>query len=139
LAEITLDWLNSPTFGWARAMQLVFTAASADEVACEFDLARQHMQPWGIVHGGVHCGVIETLASIGATLAVHDNGQMAVGLENSTSFIRAASTGKLTAIARPVSRGRTNQLWEGWIRDDRDRVVAQGKVRLQNVTATPLP
>ena len=138
MAEITLDWLNSISFGWGSAMHLVFTAASADEVTCEFEIAAQHLQPWGLVHGGVHCGVIETLASIGATLAVHDNGQMAVGLENSTSFIRAASSGTLTAVARPISRGRTNQLWEAWIRDDRDRLVAQGKVRLQNVAATPL-
>ena len=139
MAEITLDWLNSTSSGWFNVMRLVFTAASADEVACEFEITEQHLQPWGLVHGGVHCGVIETLASIGATLAVQENGQMAVGLENSTSFIRAATSGKLTAIARPLSRGRTNQLWESWIRDDRDRLVAQGKVRLQNVAMTPLP
>ncbi len=135
MAEISLDWLNRANTGWGSAMNLVFTAASADEVTGEFEITAQHLQPWGLVHGGVHCGVIETLASIGATIAVHDNGQMAVGLENATSFVRAVSSGKLTGVARPISRGRTNQLWEAWIRDDRDRVVAHGKVRLQNVAA----
>ena len=135
MPDITLDWLNTLT-GWSGAMKLVYTAASGDEVACEFEVSDQHMQPFGLVHGGVHCGVIETITSIGATLHVRTHGQEAVGLENSTSFIRATRSGKLRAVARPISRGRTNQLWEAWIRDDQDRLVAQGRVRLQNVAAS---
>ena len=131
---LTLDWLNRLA-GWSGAMKLVFSVATGDEVACEFQIDDQHLQPFGIVHGGVHCGVIETVTSIGATLHVRHHGQEAVGLENSTSFIRAASTGRLFAVARPIVRGRTNQLWEAWIRDEKDRLVAQGRVRLQNVAA----
>lgn len=137
MSDITLEWLNGIA-GWGRAMGLVFTSASGDEVACEFEVGPHHLQPFGLVHGGVHCGVIETVTSIGASLHVRANGQEAVGLENSTSFIRAVGRGKLRATARPVSRGRTNQLWEAWIHDELGRLIAQGRVRLQNVTATPV-
>ncbi len=130
--EITLDWINSAG-GWSKSMDIVWTACSADEVRCEFEVAPKHLQPFGLVHGGVHCGVIEQITSLGATMFVQALGQQAVGLENSTSFIRATSSGKLFAVAKPISRGRTNQLWEAWIRDDKDRLVAQGRVRLQNV------
>ncbi len=136
MVDLTLDWLNNRK-GWGRTMQLVFTAVSADEVRCEFEVADQHLQPFGLVHGGVYCGVIETVTSIGATMHVRELGQEAVGLENSTSFIRAVKSGKLHAVARPISRGRTNQLWEAWIHDDRDRLVSQGRVRLQNVAVRP--
>lgn len=132
---LTLDWLNK-LGGWGGAMHIVFTAASGDEVACEFEISDVHLQPWGLVHGGVHCGVIETITSIGATIHVRPHGQEAVGLENTTSFIRAARSGKLRGLAKPISRGRTNQLWEAWIRDEQDRLVAQGRVRLQNVAAS---
>ena len=54
-----------------------------------------------------------------------------VGLENSTSFIRAVRSGKLHAVARPLTRGRSSQVWEAWIRDDKDQLVAQGRVRLR--------
>lgn len=135
MPDITLDWLNSLA-GWSGAMNLVYTAASGDEVACRFEVAEQHMQPFGLVHGGVHCGVIETITSIGASMHVQAHGQEAVGLENSTSFIRAARSGLLHAVARPIVRGRTNQLWEAWIRDEQDRLVAQGRVRLQNVASS---
>ncbi len=136
MPEITLDWLNSLA-GWSGAMKLRYTVATGDEVVCEFEIGDEHLQPFGLVHGGVHCGVIETVTSIGATLHVRDRGQEAVGLENTTSFIRAARSGTLIATARPISRGRTNQLWEAWIRDSDDRLVAQGRVRLQNVSARP--
>lgn len=136
MPDLTLDWLNSSA-GWIGAMKLRFTAASGDEVRCEFDVTDQHLQPFGLVHGGVMCGVIETLTSIGATLHVQPIGQEAVGLENTTSFIRAVRNGRLRAVAKPISRGRTNQLWEAWIHDDRDRLVSQGRVRLQNIAATP--
>ena len=138
MPDITLDWLNQLA-GWSGAMKLVYTVATSDEVACEFEVSDQHMQPFGLVHGGVHCGVIETITSIGATLHVRARGQEAVGLENTTSFIRAVSSGRMYAVARPIARGRTNQLWEAWIRDDRQRLVAQGRVRLQNVPAAAPP
>jgi 1,4-dihydroxy-2-naphthoyl-CoA hydrolase len=137
MEELTLDWLNRAK-GWGAAMQLVFTALSADEVRCEFIVSEQHLQPFGLVHGGVYCGVIEHMTSIGATMHVHALGQHAVGLENTTSFVRAVSGGTLRGVARPVSRGRTNQLWEGWIHDERDRLVSQGRVRLQNIAARPV-
>ncbi len=136
MPDITLDWLNQLA-GWSGCMKLHYTVATGDEVACEFEVEDRHLQPFGLVHGGVHCGVIETVASIGATLHVRALGMEAVGLENTTSFIRAASSGRLRAVARPISRGRTNQLWEAWIRDEKHRLVAQGRVRLQNIAARP--
>jgi uncharacterized protein (TIGR00369 family) len=118
------------TTGWVEAMGIKILAASPDEVSCEWEVTEKHHQGFGIVHGGVHCGVIETLASIGAALVAFPRGQMVAGLENNTSFIRAVRSGKLHAMARPVTRGRSSQLWEAWIRDEEDRLVAQGRVRL---------
>jgi uncharacterized protein (TIGR00369 family) len=129
VAEATLESFNSLP-GWVTEMGIVILSASADEVTCEWEVGVRHHQPYGIVHGGVHCGVIETLASIGAALVALPRGQHVVGLENTTSFIRAVRSGKLCAVAKPVTRGRTTQLWEGWIRNEAGELVAQGKVRL---------
>ena len=121
--------------GWVKEMGIVILAASPDEVTCEWEVSAKHHQPYGIVHGGVHCGVIETLASIGAGIVAQPRGQRVVGLENHTSFIRAVRSGKLRGVARPVTRGRTTQVWDAWIRDDKDQLVAQGRVRLLCVDA----
>jgi 1,4-dihydroxy-2-naphthoyl-CoA hydrolase len=129
MAEPFVDTVNALP-GWVREMGIVITSATADEVTCTWEVLEKHHQGYGIVHGGVHCGVIETLASIGAALVALPRGQRVVGLENTTSFIRAVRSGILRGVAKPVTRGRTTQVWEAWIRDDQDRLVATGKVRL---------
>ena len=116
--------------GWVKEMGITILTATPDEVSCEWEVTEKHHQGFGIVHGGLHCGVVETLASIGGALVAHPRGQRVVALENSTSFIRAVRSGKLHASARPVTRGRMSQVWEAWIRDEDERLVAQGRVRL---------
>jgi 1,4-dihydroxy-2-naphthoyl-CoA hydrolase len=130
MAEDFAAMVNALPDGWVKAMGIVVTRATADEVECEWTVEEKHQQAYGIVHGGVHAGVIETLASIGAALVALPRGQRVVGLENSTSFIRAVRGGKLRALARPVTRGRTSQVWEAWIRDEEGKLVASGRVRL---------
>ena len=130
MAEDFAAVVNAMPGGWVKAMGIVVTRADADEVACEWTVEDKHHQAYGIVHGGVHAGVIETLASIGAALVAMPRGQRVVGLENNTSFIRAVRGGALRATARPVTRGRTTQVWEAWIRDEEGKLVAQGRVRL---------
>ena len=104
--------------GWVREMGVTILEASADEVTCEWEVSEKHHQGYGIVHGGVHCGAIETVASVGAALVAMPRGQRVVGLENSTSFVRAVRSGRLRASARPVTRGRTTQVWEVRISDE---------------------
>ena len=117
--------------GWVQAMGITITRATPDEVRAELTIGPVHLQPYGVVHGGVHCGLIEALASIGAALHALPRGQSVVGLENSTSFVRAVRAGaKLHAVSTPVTRGRTTQVWEAKVLDDEERVVAAGRVRL---------
>lgn len=116
--------------GWVKEMGIVIRSASADEVTCDWLVEEKHHQGYGIVHGGVHCGVIETLASVGAALVALPRNQRVVGLENSTSFIRAVRSGRLFGTAKPVTRGRTTQVWQTVIRDEQGQLIAQGQVRL---------
>jgi uncharacterized protein (TIGR00369 family) len=125
-----VELINNLPFGWVKDQGIVIRSASADEVTCEIEITDRHYQGYGIVHGGVHSGMIETLASIGAAIVAHPRGQRVVGLENSTSFIRAVRSGKLTGTAKPVTRGRHSQVWEAWIRDAEGKLVARGCVRL---------
>jgi 1,4-dihydroxy-2-naphthoyl-CoA hydrolase len=117
--------------GWPGVMGIHITHATQDEVRAELSVGAQHLQPYGVVHGGVHCGLIETLASVGAALYALPRGQSVVGLENSTSFVRAVRSGaKLHAVSTPITRGRRTQVWETRVLDDEERIVATGRVRL---------
>jgi 1,4-dihydroxy-2-naphthoyl-CoA hydrolase len=115
---------------WAGAMGLHILKATRDEVVAEVELRSTHLQPHGIAHGGVHASIIESLCSVGAALDAGAQGRTVVGLENHTSFIRAARSGTLHATATPITRGRTTQVWETTIRDGAGAIVATGRVRL---------
>jgi uncharacterized protein (TIGR00369 family) len=115
---------------WAAQMGIHVVRASRDEVVATLTIAPQHLQPYGIVHGGVHCGVIETVASIGAALDSIPRGASVVGLENHTSFVRAVRGGTLSIRATPLTRGRRSQLWQAELRDEKEQLVARGTVRL---------
>ncbi len=131
MAEEFSTHFNASPEGWVQAMGMTITHATKDEVRAEVTVGQQHLQGYGIVHGGVHCGIIETLASMGAFLFARERGQHVVGLENNTSFIRAVRAGaRLHAVATPVTRGRQTQVWQARVLDDEDRVVATGRVRL---------
>ena len=56
-----------------------------------------------------------------------------VGLSNTTDFLRAHRDGRLEVRAVPVHQGRTGQLWQCDITREDGKLVAQGRVRLQNV------
>ncbi len=118
--------------GFHKAFGLRFLEASGDRIRVEWDAAPELHQPYGIVHGGVYCSVIESIASLGAALWLGERGNV-VGVNNNTNFLRAVRTGRLEAVAEPQHRGRLQQLWRVAITDEDGRMVAEGQVRLQNV------
>ena len=124
------ELINKNLGGWNTAMGLRFTRATPDECIGELVVAAHHLQPYGIVHGGVHCTAVETVCSTGAGLDALARGQSVVGLENHTSFVRAVREGTVTIRATPVTRGRRTQLWEAVARDEQGRIVSTGRVRL---------
>jgi uncharacterized protein (TIGR00369 family) len=102
-------------------------------VVATWTAQEKHHQPYGIVHGGVHCSVVETLASIGGATWLGERGKV-VGVNNNTDFYRAVSEGAMTSTATPVHRGRSQQVWQVETVSDADgRVAARGQVRLQNL------
>ena len=128
--EIDLDAVMA--HGLNQAMGFRLDEAGPDRVVMTWTVGPQHLQPYGIVHGGVYCSVIEASASIGAALWYGDRGKV-VGAANHTNFLRAARGGTLTATATPIHRGRSQQLWLVEVTDEEQRTVARGEVRLQNL------
>ena len=117
---------------------LVFTELSPDGARAQLEIQPKLLQPMGIVHGGVYCSMIESMASVSAWSWLHAHGGgSVVGVNNNTDFLRAISAGTVYGTTTPVHRGRRQQLWLVTITDANDRVVARGQVRLQNLEAQP--
>lgn len=117
---------------FAQIIGLKLKTASGDEVVATWEARSELHQPYGILHGGVHCTVVETLGSIGAALWYGERGKV-VGITNTTDFFQAVSEDRVTSTARPLHRGRSQQVWLVETEDDSGRLVARGQLRLQNM------
>lgn len=127
--------INARLDGWNAAMGLHFVLATADAVTAELEIGPQHHQAYGIVHGGVYSGIVETVSSVAAALWARRHKQTVVGVENHTSFLNAARSGKLSVTARPLMRGRRTQVWKATVTDEAGKIAAEGTVRLLSLEA----
>jgi 1,4-dihydroxy-2-naphthoyl-CoA hydrolase len=123
------------TAAFDSELGLQFTELSPDGARAHLEVTPKLLQPMGLVHGGVYCSMIESLASVAAYTWLNASGLggNVVGVNNNTDFLRSISSGTVYGTAEPIHRGRRQQLWLVTITDANDRVVARGQVRLQNL------
>lgn len=106
---------------------------TADKVVVRFTITDNHLQPFGIPHGGIYCAVHESTASMAGQVWLGTQG-VVVGTNNSTDFLRQAKNGDtITTTATPIHRGRTQQLWHLDSTNQDGKLIAQGQVRLANL------
>jgi uncharacterized protein (TIGR00369 family) len=112
---------NKGTMGEAMGME--FLELTPTRVVARMPVTPAVRQPFGLLHGGASVALAETVASIGAWMNVDHETQMAVGLEINANHLRAVREGSVTATATPFHVGRTTQVWEIRIVDEKDRPV----------------
>lgn len=117
--------------GFKEVVGLQWDLISPDRVEAHVEIGPQHLMPYGNVHGGVHCTIVESVASVAGASRVLAEGMGAVGLSNSTDFVRAVQRGRIDAVATPIHVGRTQHLWLVEITDEDGRLVARGQLRMQ--------
>ena len=134
-----LEYPLGPFPGLDTHIGLMIDELTTDRVVGHVDLGPQHHQPFGIVHGGVYCSIVEDVASRGAGHAALARGQRGVvGVANATDFLRSHGAGWLEAIGEPVHVGRSQQLWQVVIRRESDgALVARGQVRFHVLDELP--
>ena len=133
--EHAVQDLAAPS-AFMELLGISFEETSPTSVRGSVAADERHHQPWGIVHGGLYTTVIETFATTGAYEAVKERGQQAVGVSNTTDFLRPHRSGRLDVEAVPINQGRSQQLWQVEMRRQDDaKLIARGQVRLQNIDA----
>lgn len=109
LDDAELTKLNNGATGLTRLLGLQFTDVGPDRVEGHVVVSEGHLQPFGLVNGGVYASIGETLGSVAGAVAA---GCAVVGIENSTHFFRPASAGVIVGVATPVHVGRSTQTWD---------------------------
>ena len=130
-ADVEVDPVEialSTSGGFEVLMGLELTEITPELARGRMTVAAEHLQPFGVVHGGVYAAIAESLASRGTMAGVVRKGSYALGLSNNTSFLRPVSEGTIEAIARPLHSGRTTWVWDVELTDAEGRRCAISRV-----------
>jgi 1,4-dihydroxy-2-naphthoyl-CoA hydrolase len=130
------DTPPTSTGGLESVLGFELGEVTEERAAGSAEVGAQHMQPFGLVHGGVFAAMSESLASLATYRAVKDGGNIAVGLSNNTSFMRPITRGTIHATATRRHRGRTTWVWDVDMTDDEGRLCATSRVTIA-VRAAP--
>lgn len=116
--------INEVLLGFDRLYGLHLLDCSESEVRAQVVVRDELKQPAGLVHGGVYASIAEAIASIATGMTVLEEGNVAMGMSNSTSFLRPITEGTIHAHATRLHRGRTTWLWDVRFTDDDGRTCA---------------
>ena len=110
-----------------QSMQLMELTAGGSFL--EIDLARKHLQPFGLVHGGVLASLVDA-AGFWALYTLTDPGLGLTTVEMKLNFLAPAIQGRLKARGRAIKMGKTLGLAEAQVEDQEGRLLAHGTVTL---------
>lgn len=89
-----------------------FTGIGDDYLEATMPVDHRTIQPMGILHGGAHVVLAETLGSVAASLTIDLDNQQVVGLEINANHLKSVNSGKVTGISKPIHLGKSTQVWE---------------------------
>ncbi|HEX3509625.1 MAG TPA: PaaI family thioesterase [Solirubrobacteraceae bacterium] len=124
MAPPSVEQIDGAMRGFDRLYGLKLLAVSDIEVRAEITVREELKQPAGLVHGGVYASMAESMASLATGVAVMADGETAMGLSNSTSFLRPITAGVIHAAATRLHRGRTTWVWDVRFSDDAGHTCA---------------
>jgi 1,4-dihydroxy-2-naphthoyl-CoA hydrolase len=116
--------------GFAESVGTEWLSLDPDDARARIAVEQRHLQPYGIVHGGVYATLAESLCSAATHGAVGEDGMVAMGQSNDTTFLRPIGDGHITATAKTRHRGRTTWIWDVEMSDDEGRVCALSRMTI---------
>jgi 1,4-dihydroxy-2-naphthoyl-CoA hydrolase len=116
--------VNEHLLGFDRLYGLELLEMTDSEVRARVLVRDDHKQPAGLVHGGLYASIAESISSIATVITVLEEGNVAMGMSNNTSFLRPTTAGAVHAHAVRLHRGRTTWIWDVSFSDDDGRICA---------------
>ena len=105
-------------------LQIKFIEVSENKVVATMPVNSKVHQPDGVLHGGASVALAETAGSMASLISVNSDTHMVRGIEISANHISSVRSGLVTAVASPIHKGRTTQLWQIKISDEQDKLVS---------------
>ena len=115
--------------GLDQTLGVTYQVLEADRVVALLPVTPQLHQPFGFLHGGTSLALAESVASVAGCLNAPE-GMAAFGLEVNGNHLRPVRQGTLRAEATPLHRGRTTQVWDVKIHNERGHLICVARCTL---------
>lgn len=105
-----------------------FTEIGSHSLSATMPVDCRTVQSMGHLHGGASCALAETVASVAANLCVDPKKNVCVGLDLNINHIKQVGSGKITAITSPLHLGKTTQVWEIKIYNEKKELISTARL-----------
>lgn len=110
---------------------ITITGIEKDSVTGTLKVDHRHLRPGNIMNGGVSLVLIETMGSVSSCLYLDIEKQNAFGIQVSANHLGIAREGDtLTAKSKAVHIGKTTQVWDVTIINQKDKLVSSGRITM---------
>lgn len=111
-----------------ETLSIQFVEIGEDYVKAKMPVNESVHQPDGILHGGATAALAETVGSTAAFILLKRKDIIVRGIEISTNHLKSISEGEVVATARSINLGKTIQLWEIKITNEKDELISISKL-----------
>jgi uncharacterized protein (TIGR00369 family) len=113
------------TSPYPRHLRMQLVSISVDQAMVKLKTEQCHLQPFGIVHGGVLATLIDTATFWSVFLRLPEDAGL-VNIDLKLNYLKSISTGLMTAEGRCIRAGRSINYAEASIKDKEGNLIAHG-------------
>jgi len=129
--DISLDILNQSSKNTlVEHLGIEYTEIGKDFISAKMPVDHRTHQPHGFLHGGASVALAETLGSVAANMFIDQTKKYCVGLEINANHIRSIKSGWVYGTAIPIHIGKTTQIWEIKINNNKQQLVNISRLTL---------
>jgi uncharacterized protein (TIGR00369 family) len=123
--KLFLEKLNASTHNTLmETLEIEYTDVGEDFVKATMPVSSKVHQPAGLLHGGATVALAESLGSAASHLFIDSKTQEVRGIEITANHLRSVRDGVVTATAKAIHKGRSTQLWEIRVTDEKDQLIS---------------
>lgn len=124
LTPVTLEALQQQSKNtMVEYLGIEFIEIGNDFIKAKMPVDHRTHQPMGLLHGGAHVVLAETLGSTAANLCLDITKEYALGLDINSNHLRAVRQGFVIGTAKPIHIGSKTQVWEIKITDEKENLL----------------
>ncbi len=121
--EKLIEMVNTSPFPSHLRMKL--DTISLDQATVKLETAQCHLQPFGIVHGGVMATLIDTATFWSVFLRLPEDAGL-VNIDLKLNYLKSIASGVMAAEGRCIRAGRSINYAEASVKDSEGNLIAHG-------------